>query len=87
MVAFSQMRDLSALEIKLRRIALGWRQQDLAALVGISTTRLSAIERGERNPRLDEVKSLATVLDISSQAEIVVSDSRLAKNKRLHVKS
>lgn len=81
------MRDFSPLEIKLRRIALGWRQQDLAALVGMSTSRLSAIERGERNPRLDEVKSLATVLGISSQAEIVVSEPCLAKSKRLNVKS
>jgi transcriptional regulator with XRE-family HTH domain len=78
------MRDLNALEIKLRRIALGWRQQDLAALVGMSTTRLSAIERGERKPRLDEVNSLAAVLDLSSSTEIVVSEMCLAKSDRLN---
>jgi transcriptional regulator with XRE-family HTH domain len=33
---------------KLRRIAANLRQQDVASLVGISTTRYSAIERGEQ---------------------------------------
>jgi transcriptional regulator with XRE-family HTH domain len=77
------MRELPALEIKLRRIALGWRQQDLAVLVGMSTTRVSAIERGERIPRPDEVTSLAKVLGLTSQTETVVSDAYLAKSNRL----
>jgi transcriptional regulator with XRE-family HTH domain len=35
---------------KLRRIAAGIRQQDIALRSGISTTRYSAIERGECVP-------------------------------------
>jgi transcriptional regulator with XRE-family HTH domain len=35
---------------KLRRIAAGLRQQDIASLAGISTTRYSALERGEQEP-------------------------------------
>ena len=35
---------------KLRRVAAGLRQQDVARSVGISTTRYSAIERGEEDP-------------------------------------
>lgn len=35
---------------KLRRVAAGLRQQDVACMVGISTTRYSAIERGEVQP-------------------------------------
>ncbi len=35
---------------KLRRIAAGLRQQDVATVAGISTTRYSAIERGEQQP-------------------------------------
>jgi transcriptional regulator with XRE-family HTH domain len=35
---------------KLRRIAAGLRQQDVASRVGVSVTRYSAIERGEREP-------------------------------------
>ena len=39
-----------ALSWKLRRVAAGWRQQDLARQTGISTSRLSAIERGDAAP-------------------------------------
>lgn len=35
---------------KLRRIAAGLRQQDIASAAGMSTTRYSAIERGEQQP-------------------------------------
>lgn len=35
---------------KLRRIHADLRQQDVASVVGISTTRYSAIERGEQEP-------------------------------------
>ena len=35
---------------KLRRVAAGIRQQDIALRAGMSTTRYSAIERGERVP-------------------------------------
>ena len=39
---------------KLRRIAAGMRQQDLAAEAGMSATRYSAIERGEAEPSESE---------------------------------
>ena len=35
---------------KLRRVAAGIRQQDIALRAGMSTTRYSAIERGEHIP-------------------------------------
>jgi len=35
---------------KLRRIAAGIRQQDIALRAGMSTTRYSALERGEQLP-------------------------------------
>jgi transcriptional regulator with XRE-family HTH domain len=35
---------------KLRRVAAGIRQQDIALRAGMSTTRYSAIERGEHLP-------------------------------------
>lgn len=35
---------------RLRRVAAGLRQQDVAIRAGITTTRLSAIERGEQEP-------------------------------------
>ena len=48
------MLDRHALHIgmiwRLRRVAAGLRQQDIAGRAGITTTRLSAIERGELEP-------------------------------------
>jgi len=35
---------------RLRRMIGGLRQQDVAARLGIATTRYSAIERGEKEP-------------------------------------
>lgn len=35
---------------KLRRVAADLRQQDVAGGIGISTTRYSALERGESEP-------------------------------------
>jgi transcriptional regulator with XRE-family HTH domain len=35
---------------RLRRVTAGLRQQDIAGRAGITTTRLSAIERGELEP-------------------------------------
>jgi transcriptional regulator with XRE-family HTH domain len=37
-----------ALTWKLRRIAAGWRQLDIARKIGLSITRYSEIERGVR---------------------------------------
>ncbi len=39
-----------SLSWKLRRVAAGIRQQDIALRAGMSTTRYSAIERGEHLP-------------------------------------
>jgi len=47
---------------KLRRIAAGIRQQDLALRAGISTTRYSAIERGERMPSKLEAELIDKLL-------------------------
>ena len=44
------MKMNQALAWKLRRIAAGIRQQDLALRAGMSTTRYASIERGERTP-------------------------------------
>ena len=47
---------------RLRRVAGGLRQQDLAARAGISATRLSAIERGELEPSELDRKVLERLL-------------------------
>ena len=44
------MNMTQSLTWKLRRVAAGIRQQDIALRAGMSTTRYSAIERGDHLP-------------------------------------
>ena len=60
----------SPLNWKLRRVAAGLRQQDVAVRAGMSSTRYSALERGEAIPtdldtKLIE-KALPPMPDVSS---------------------
>jgi ribosome-binding protein aMBF1 (putative translation factor) len=52
---------------KLKRIAAGYRQQDIAARIGISSSRYSALERGEAEPKDWEVKAVEEFLPPLSQ--------------------
>jgi transcriptional regulator with XRE-family HTH domain len=52
---------------KLRRVAAGLRQQDVARSVGISTTRYSAIERGEETPDETDRKLIEETLPLLPQ--------------------
>jgi len=47
---------------KLRRVASGIRQQDIASRAGIATTSYSAIERGEKPPTELEVRLIEQFL-------------------------
>lgn len=47
---------------KLRRVAAGLRQQDVAVRVGVSTTRYSAFDRGEALPSDTDVELIEKVL-------------------------
>lgn len=59
------------LDWKLRRIAAGYRQQDVAARVGISGTRYSALERGEAEPKHWEVEALEKLLPLLPHTVLV----------------
>jgi DNA-binding XRE family transcriptional regulator len=50
------------LDWKLRRIASGFRQQDVAARIGVTNTRYSALERGEAEPKAWEVSAVEKLL-------------------------
>ncbi len=65
---------------KLRRIAAGFRQQDIAARVGISSTRYSALERGEAEPKGWEVKAVEELLPSLPQ----VAPTREEQRPRQH---
>jgi transcriptional regulator with XRE-family HTH domain len=67
---------LTTLHWKLRRIAAGYRQQDIAVRVGISGTRYSALERGEAEPRDWERQALEELLPLlpTTQTKIPVEE-------------
>jgi transcriptional regulator with XRE-family HTH domain len=53
-------------EIRRRRRALGWTQEDLAEVAGISVHYLSTIENGKRDPSVSTVMALAKALKVSA---------------------
>ncbi len=57
-------------ELRARREALGISREQLAEQLGIKPARLESIERGEADPRLTVLFSIADALDVSL-AEIV----------------
>ena len=59
---------IGRLDWKLRRIVGGYRQQDVAARFGMSSTRYSALERGEAEPKEWEIKEVEKLLPPLPQA-------------------
>lgn len=52
------------IQIKVRRLALKIRQQELADLAGVSINTVVSIERGTGNPRIDTLLSICDVLGL-----------------------
>jgi transcriptional regulator with XRE-family HTH domain len=50
------------LEVKRRRIELGLTQEEFSDISGLHRTYVSGIERGERNPTLDVILTMARAL-------------------------
>lgn len=57
--------------IKAARETKKLTQEDLAALVGISPTHVSIIERGVKVPRLDTFVAIANALEVSADALLI----------------
>ena len=57
--------------IKAAREAKGLTQEGLAALVDLSPTHMSVIERGIKVPNLDSFVAIANALDISADSLLV----------------
>ena len=61
------LRDVG-LRIKETREAKGLTQEELAALVDLSPTHISVIERGQKVPKLDTFVAIANALDVSADS-------------------
>lgn len=57
--------------IKTAREKKNLTQEDLAALVDISPTHVSVIERGTKIPRMDTFVAIANVLEVSADSLLV----------------
>ena len=57
--------------IKAAREKKNLTQEDLAALVEISPTHMSVIERGAKIPRLDTFVAIANVLEVSADSLLI----------------
>lgn len=69
----STAMDMKAvgLRIKEAREAKKLTQEDLAALVGLSPTHVSVIERGLKTVKLDKFVAIANALDVSANSLLV----------------
>lgn len=54
--------------VRTLRETLGWSQERLAERAGLHWTYVGGIERGERNPALDNINRLAQALGVSLAA-------------------
>ena len=50
--------------IKLRRMALGLKQEDLAEMAGVSLSTIKDMDRGVGNPSLSTIEKVADVLGL-----------------------
>jgi transcriptional regulator with XRE-family HTH domain len=58
-----ELRRTFAANIRDRRKALGWSQEQLAFESGLHRTYISGIERGLRNVSIDNIELIASALD------------------------
>ena len=65
--------DLQAVgkRIKTAREAKNLTQEDLAAMVDLSTTHVSVIERGQKVTRLDTFIAIANALEVSADTLLI----------------
>ena len=61
------------MNVKLKRIEKGIKQQDFAKMLGISKTTLIRIEKGDYDIRLSLMKKISKILDTPVQ-ELFLND-------------
>lgn len=66
-------------ELTDRRTALGWAQQKLADELGYDVSYIGQLERGEKNPTLATLISIATALDTRLSEFIGAAEERVSR--------
>ena len=61
---YPQAQETVAFNVRMRRLELGYSQEDFAQTAGIERSRYGRIERGEMNLTLQSLFALAEHLDI-----------------------
>lgn len=77
--------ELSLKQLRAARALLGWTQSELAALTGISTNALNAIERGAVQPRAQNLQKLFDVFEQAGVEFIDQSGVRLRADRQITV--
>jgi transcriptional regulator with XRE-family HTH domain len=67
-VGKTDIKQRFGLAVKQRRRELGISQEELSFRAGLHRTYISDIERGSRNPSLENIDKLAKALEISISA-------------------
>lgn len=63
------------------RKAKGWERSDLAELVGLSAETIARYERGNRSPKVEELKKIATALGVSAAYLLEDDDTPITLSK------
>ncbi len=66
--------DLFADRLKAARLLRGWTQADLAARAGLPPTSIAHFEAGSRKPSFDNLRRLATALEVTTDYLLGRSD-------------
>jgi len=72
--------------LRLRRLALGLRQSDVAELAGLSREQIVRLEGGSCIPRLDTAQRLAAVLGCDPAIIFPVNDERPGRDTEALIK-
>lgn len=60
------MPESLGIRVRMHRVRYGWKQEDLAKQVQVSTQAISLIETGKTEPRATHVRLLADALKVSA---------------------
>ncbi len=67
-------------QIAAERTALGMSQADLAERTGISPKSIYRYEKGQRDPRVEEVRTIAAVFSMRASELMEAAERRASRN-------